>query len=279
MSDALPPLRDVLAKYGLRADKKLGQHFLLDLNLTAKIVRAAGDVTTGTTIEIGPGPGGLTRSLLAACATVIAMERDTRCAPILDELASATPGKLSVLWGDALKTDAHDLGSAPRRIIANLPYNIGTELLLGWLDHAAQFESLTLMFQAEVGERLTATPGSKTYGRLSVLVQWLCDVEPLFRIGPQAFTPPPQVDSVVVHLRPLPAPRFVASKKDIERVTAAAFGQRRKMLRQSLKTLAKDCGFTDGAALCAHVGINPEARAENLSVEQFCALARAVAKT
>jgi len=279
MTEALPPLRDVLTKHGLRADKKLGQHFLLDLNLTAKIVRAAGDVVSGTTIEIGPGPGGLTRSLLAAGANVIAIERDLRCAPILEDLVTAYPGKLSVVWGDALKTEAHMLGYAPRRIIANLPYNIGTELLLGWLDHAAQFESLTLMFQAEVGERLVAAPGSKTYGRLSVLVQWLCDVQPIFRIGPQAFTPPPQVDSVVVHLRPRPAPRFAAEKSDIERVTAAAFGQRRKMLRQSLKTLAKDCGFADGTALCAQVGIDPEARAENLSVEQFCALARAVAKT
>ena len=279
MSEPLAPLRDVLAKHGLRADKKLGQHFLLDLNLTAKIVRAAGDVTSGTTIEIGPGPGGLTRSLLAAGASVIAVERDARCIAILDDLSAAYPGKFRVIWGDALRTDVHTLGVTPRRVIANLPYNIGTELLIGWLAHAAHFESLTLMFQAEVGDRLVAPPGSKTYGRLSVLVQWLCDVEPLFRIGPQAFTPPPQVDSVVVHLRPLPAPRYPARQGNVERVTAAAFGQRRKMLRQSLKMLAKDTGFMDGTLLCAAVDINPELRAENLTVEQFCALARAIAKT
>jgi 16S rRNA (adenine1518-N6/adenine1519-N6)-dimethyltransferase len=278
MTQSLSPLRDVLAKHGLRADKKLGQHFLLDLNLTAKIARAAGELGAGTTIEIGPGPGGLTRSLLAAGASVIAIERDQRCMPILDELAAAYPGQLTIIWGDGLAIEAHTLGTAPRRIVANLPYNIGTELLIGWLGHAAAFDSFTLMFQAEVGDRLVAAPGSKTYGRLSILVQWLCDVQPVFRIGPQAFTPPPQVDSVVVHLVPLPAPRFAARKADLERVTAAAFGQRRKMLRQSLKTLAKDSGFDDGAALCMAVGINPEARAENLTVEQFCALARAVAK-
>ncbi|MSO98327.1 MAG: 16S rRNA (adenine(1518)-N(6)/adenine(1519)-N(6))-dimethyltransferase RsmA [Rhodospirillaceae bacterium] len=278
MNDPLPPLRDVLARHDLRADKKLGQHFLLDLNLTSKIARAGGDLSKGTTIEIGPGPGGLTRALLAGGANVIAVERDQRCRPILAELAAAYPGKLDVLWGDALTLGAHELGDSPRRIVANLPYNIGTELLIGWLDHAAAFQSMTLMFQSEVGDRLVASPGSKTYGRLSVLVQWLCDVRPLFRIGPQAFTPPPQVESTVVQLSPLAKPRFPAEKADIERATAAAFGQRRKMLRQSLKTLALDNGFKDGAGLCESVGINPEDRAESLSVEQFCALARAIAK-
>jgi len=276
VAEALPPLRDVLAALGLRADKKLGQHFLLDLNLTAKIARLAGELNTGTTIEIGPGPGGLTRSLLAAGASVIAVERDERYQPIMAGLAAAYPGKLEVIWGDALAADVHTMGHAPRRIVANLPYNIGTELLLGWLDHASAFESLTLMFQAEVGERLAAAPGSKTYGRLSVLTQWLCEVKTLMHVGPQAFTPPPQVDSVVVQLTPLSAPRYPAEKKSLERVTAAAFGQRRKMLRQSLKTLAKDRGFADGAALCDTVQINPELRAENLTVEQFCALARAI---
>ena len=276
MSDSLPPLKEVLAKHGLRADKKLGQHFLLDLNLTARIARVAGDLTTGTTIEIGPGPGGLTRSLLAAGATVVAIERDERCLPILAEIGQAYSGKFSVIMGDAMKVDLREVGAAPRRIVANLPYNIGTELLLNWLSYAATFESMTLMFQSEVGDRLAAPPGSKTYGRLSVLAQWLCDVEPQFRIGPQAFTPPPQVESTVVRLTPLPQPRFEATQKSLEQVTAAAFGQRRKMLRQSLKTLAKDAGFTDGTALCEAVGINPQNRAENLSVEQFCALARQI---
>ncbi len=279
MTVDLPPLRDALAKHGLRADKKLGQHFLLDLNLTAKIVRAAGDVTIGTTIEIGPGPGGLTRSLLAAGAHVIAIERDERCLLILEDVGKAYPGHLRVMLGDALKAEAHTLGTPPRRIVANLPYNIGTELLMGWLDHAASFESLTLMFQAEVGDRLVATPHSKTYGRLSIIVQWLCDITPLLRIGPQAFTPPPQVDSVVVQMKPLSTPRYPANKADLEKVTAAAFGQRRKMLRQSLKNLAKDNGFHDGAALCAKAGVNPEDRAENLTVEQFCALARSIVQS
>lgn len=278
MTGNLPPLRDVLARHGLRADKKLGQHFLLDLNLTGKIARAAGDLTQGTTIEIGPGPGGLTRALLDAGATVIAVERDERCRPILHDLAAAYPGKLNVIWGDAMKTAVHEFGDAPRRIVANLPYNVGTELLIGWLVHARAFEAMTLMFQSEVGDRLAATPGSKTYGRLSVLAQWLCDVAPQFRIPPQAFTPPPQVESTVLKLTPLAQPRFPADRKTLERVTAAAFGQRRKMLRQSLKALASDAGYADGAALCAAAGIDGRARAENLSIEQFCALARLVAK-
>ncbi|MDX2144687.1 MAG: 16S rRNA (adenine(1518)-N(6)/adenine(1519)-N(6))-dimethyltransferase RsmA [Rhodospirillaceae bacterium] len=270
----LPPLRDAMARVGLRADKRLGQHFLLDLNLTAKIARAAGNLRTGTTIEVGPGPGGLTRALLAAGARVIAVERDERCRPLMDDLAAAYPGKLSVIWADALAVDAHTLGEAPRRIVANLPYNVGTELLIGWLDHAAAFESFTLMFQREVGERLTAHPGTKSYGRLSVLAQWLCTVEPAFTIGAKAFTPPPQVDSVVLRLVPRPQPLAPAAKNCLERVTAAAFGQRRKMLRQSLKSLAKDSGFMDGADFCASANIDAELRAENLSVEQFCALAR-----
>ncbi|MBL8629052.1 MAG: 16S rRNA (adenine(1518)-N(6)/adenine(1519)-N(6))-dimethyltransferase RsmA [Rhodospirillaceae bacterium] len=278
MSDTLPPLRDVLAKHGLRADKKLGQHFLLDLNLTGRIARVAGDLTKGTTIEIGPGPGGLTRSLLAAGATVVAVERDERCLPIMAEIGEAYKGKFSVVMGDALKVDLREIAPSPRRIVANLPYNVGTDLLLNWLNYATAFESMTLMFQLEVGDRIAAPPGSKTYGRLSVLAQWLCNVEPQFRIGPQAFTPPPQVESIVIKLIPLPAPRFEADQKTLESVTAAAFGQRRKMLRQSLKTLAIDAGFADGTALCEIVGIDPQERAENLSVEQFCALAREIAR-
>jgi 16S rRNA (adenine1518-N6/adenine1519-N6)-dimethyltransferase len=271
---ALAPLRDSLARAGLSADKRLGQHFLLDLNLTAKIARAAGDVTRGTTIEIGPGPGGLTRALLAAGAHVIAVERDERCVPLLHELTAAYPDRLEVLFADALAVKAHDLGQAPRRVVANLPYNIGTELLLGWFDHIGAFESLTLMFQREVGERLAATPGSKSYGRLSVLTQWLCTVETMMHVGAQAFVPPPKVDSVVVRLTPRPGPLAPADKAALERVTAAAFGQRRKMLRQSLKTLATGTGFADGTALCRAAGIAPERRAETLSIEEFCALAR-----
>jgi 16S rRNA (adenine1518-N6/adenine1519-N6)-dimethyltransferase len=271
---ALPPLREAIAQAGLRADKRFGQHFLLDLNLTAKIARAAGDVSTGTTIEIGPGPGGLTRALLAAGGQVIAVERDPRCAPILGALSAAYPGRLEVIFADALTLKAHELGQAPRRIVANLPYNIGTELLLGWLDHARAFESLTLMFQKEVGLRLSAAPGTKSYGRLSVMAQWTCVVETLFQVGAAAFTPPPQVDSVVVRLTPRAQPLAAASKTALERVTAAAFGQRRKMLRQSLKALAQAGGFADAVALCAAAGIAAERRAETLSVAEFCALAR-----
>ncbi|MBL8645347.1 MAG: 16S rRNA (adenine(1518)-N(6)/adenine(1519)-N(6))-dimethyltransferase RsmA [Rhodospirillaceae bacterium] len=278
MSDTLPPLRDVLARHGLRADKKLGQHFLLDLNLTGRIARAAGNLKTGTTIEVGPGPGGLTRALLAEGATVVAIERDQRCLPIMAEIGNAYPGKFSVVMADAMSVDLRTLGAAPLRIVANLPYNVGTDLLINWLGYANAFESMTLMFQSEVGDRLAAAPGSKTYGRLSVLAQWLCDVSPQFRIGPQAFTPPPQVESTVVRLVPLPKPRAPADQKTLERVTAAAFGQRRKMLRQSLKTLAADAGFADGTALCEAVSIDPQARAETLSVEDFCALARAVSE-
>ncbi|MDX2222645.1 MAG: 16S rRNA (adenine(1518)-N(6)/adenine(1519)-N(6))-dimethyltransferase RsmA, partial [Rhodospirillaceae bacterium] len=199
---ALPPVRELLAAHGIRADKRLGQHFLFDLNLTARIVRAAGDVTKGTTIEIGPGPGGLTRALLDAGATVVAVERDQRLRPVLDAIGAAYPGRLTVVWGDALAMDVAALGASPRRIVANLPYNVGTELLLGWLARVDAFASLTLMFQNEVADRLVAAPGSKTYGRLSVLAQWLCEVRKLFTVTAAAFVPPPQVDSAVVQLVP-----------------------------------------------------------------------------
>ena len=267
----LPALRDVIARYGLDADKSLGQHFLLDLNLCARIVRAAGDVTQGTTIEIGPGPGGLTRALLAAGAHVMAIEKDARCLPLLAELASAYPGRLDVISADALKLRAAEIGAAPRRIVANLPYNIATELLLGWLEDITAFESLTLMFQREVALRLAAPPGSKTYGRLSVMTQWLCEVALAFDVNPRAFTPTPAVDSTVVSLTPRATPLAPAARKTLERVTASAFGQRRKMLRQSLKTLG-----VDAIALCAKAGVDPTARAETLSVEEFCALANVV---
>ena len=268
--DLLPPLRDVIARHGLAADKSLGQHFLLDLNLTARIARSVGDLHNGTTIEVGPGPGGLTRALLAEGASVIAIEKDKRCGAILDDIAAAYPGRLEVLEADALKVDVAALGASPRRIVANLPYNIGTELLLRWLQTAKAFESMTLMFQTEVAMRITAPADTGAYGRLSIMAQWLCDTELLFHINPRAFTPPPQVQSTVVRLTPHAEP-IPARRETLERVTAAAFGQRRKMLRQSLRAVAPDA-----EGLCRTVGIDPTARAETLTVAQFCALANAV---
>lgn len=270
---ALPPLRDVIARAGLLAHKSLGQHFLLDLNLTARIARAAGNLRDGTTIEIGPGPGGLTRALLDGGAQLITIEKDPRCREILAELAAAYPGCLTALEGDALTIDPATLGAAPRRIVSNLPYNVGTEMLIRWLGNATAFESFTLMFQTEVANRLSAPIDTKAYGRLSVLAQWLCDVSPLFHVNPKAFTPPPQVQSTVVQLIPRKAPRAPARRETLERVTAAAFGQRRKMLRQSLMSLATGTAFVDGERLCRAAGIEPTARAETLSVEQFCAIA------
>ncbi len=267
----LPPLRDVIAAHGLAARKSLGQHFLLDLNLTGRIARSAGRLGDGTTIEIGPGPGGLTRGLLEAGARrVIAIERDDRCIAALQDVAAAYPGRLEIVPGDAMEIDAAALGDAPRRIVANLPYNIATALLLGWLRRIDAFESLTLMFQREVVDRLAAKPRSPDYGRLSVITQWLCEVRPLFNLSQRAFTPPPKVESAVVHLKPRPEPLAPARFATLERVTAAAFGQRRKMLRSSLKPLG------DADALLAATGLPPTARAEELSVQQFCALAQAV---
>jgi 16S rRNA (adenine1518-N6/adenine1519-N6)-dimethyltransferase len=269
--DPLPPLREVIARHALGARKSLGQHFLLDLNLTGRIARAAGDLTQGTTIEVGPGPGGLTRALLAAGARqVIAIERDERCLAALAEIAAAYPGRLDVVAGDALETDAAALGTAPRRIVANLPYNVGTPLLIGWLRRAEAFESFTLMFQKEVADRLAAAPGTDAYGRLSVVAQWRCRVKPQFNVAREAFVPPPQVASTVVRLEPyaeLPAP---ARMETLERVTAAAFGQRRKMLRSSLKSLG------DANALLAAAGLDGTMRAEDVDIAGFCALARAV---
>ncbi|MCA0200842.1 MAG: 16S rRNA (adenine(1518)-N(6)/adenine(1519)-N(6))-dimethyltransferase RsmA [Proteobacteria bacterium] len=267
----LPPLRDVIARHGLMATKALGQHFLLDLNLTGRIARAAGNITSGTCIEVGPGPGGLTRALLDAGARVIAIEKDKRCREILEELRGAYPDTLETIEADALTIDAAQLGTAPRRIVANLPYNVGTELLLGWLKNIRAFECLVLMFQSEVAARLSSPADTKAYGRLSVLTQWLCDVEQLFHVNPKAFTPPPAVNSTVVRLTPRSTPLAPAKRETLERVTAAAFGQRRKMLRQSLKSLG-----VDAEALCRAAGVDPTARAETLSVEQFCALARGV---
>lgn len=268
---ALPPLRDVIARFGLSARKSLGQHFLLDANLTARIARAAGDLAQGTTIEIGPGPGGLTRALLQAGAReVVAVERDERAVAALRELAEAFPGRLRILHDDALTVDAAALGAAPRRIVANLPYNIATPLLLAWLHQAGAFESMTLMFQKEVVDRLAAAPGSNAFGRLSVITQWLCRVEPLFNIDRRAFTPPPKVTSTVVRLTPRPRPLCEARFETLERVTAAVFGQRRKMLRTSVKQLG------DAAALLDAAGIAPQARPETLDIPAFCALARAL---
>jgi 16S rRNA (adenine1518-N6/adenine1519-N6)-dimethyltransferase len=268
----LPPLREVIERYGLMAKKSLGQNFLLDLNLTAKIARAAGNLNGKNVIEIGPGPGGLTRALLLEGAKhVTAIERDERCIAALRELAAAFPGRLTIIEGDALATDIPSLVAAPRKIVANLPYNIATPLLLRWLDQARSYDSLTLMFQKEVAERLAAAPDSGAYGRLSVIAQFLCDVHLAFDIPPQAFVPPPKVTSTVVQLIPRAEPLAACDKGKLERVTAAAFGQRRKMLRQSLKSLG---GNT--AAMMAAAGVEPTARAETLSVKQFCALARAL---
>jgi len=271
--DRLPPLRDVIARYGLGARKALGQHFLLDLNLTGRIARSAGDLSNTTVIEVGPGPGGLTRAILAAgAARVIAIERDRRCIEALQDLVAAAEGRLTLLEDDAADIDATALGPPPRQIIANLPYNISTVLLIGWLKQAEAFARMTLMFQKEVADRIVAGPGSKVYGRLSVMVNWRCDTRILFNLPARAFTPPPKVASSVVQFTPLPEPRFAATWEAMEAVVAAAFGQRRKMLRGSLRSL-----HVDSDRLLRETGINPEVRAETLTVEQFAALARAYA--
>lgn len=267
----LPPLRDVIRRHGLAARKTLGQNFLLDINLTRRIARSAAPLNECNVVEIGPGPGGLTRALLLEGAhRVVAIERDERCLPALAELAAAFPGRLEVLPGDALAIDPAELVPAPRKIVANLPYNVATPLLIAWLPRIADFVDFTLMFQKEVAARLVAPPDSRDYGRLSVLTQWLATVERLFDIAPKAFVPPPKVTSTVVRLTPRPAPQASCDQAVLERVTAAAFGQRRKMLRQSLKSLG------DAAALLRAANVEPTARAETLTVVEFCALARAL---
>lgn len=269
---ALSPLIDVIRRHGLEPRKALGQNFLLDARLTLKIARATGSLDGCHIVEIGPGPGGLTRALLqAGAARVVAIERDERCLAALAELASSYPGRLDIVPGDALAIDAASLVSAPRRIIANLPYNIATPLLIAWLRQADAWQALGLMFQKEVADRLVAKPRSKSYGRLSVLTQWLTEAEAAFDIPPGAFFPAPKVTSTVVVLRPRPKPLAAADFATLERVTAAAFGQRRKMLRGSLKALSDD-----PTALCAAAGIDPTARAEELDIAQFCALARLI---
>ena len=268
----LPPLREVVARHGIAARRRLGQNFLLDLNLTAKIARAAGSLTAATIVEIGAGPGGLTRALLAEGAgRVVAVERDPRCLAALAELAAAYPGRLDLVAGDALRLDPAALAPAPRKIVANLPYNIATPLLLGWLDRIGELDSLTLMFQREVALRLVAAPRTKSYGRLSVLTQWLALPRLLFDVPARAFTPPPKVVSSVVAIVPRLVPLAAAAKPALERVTAAAFGQRRKMLRSSLESLGVPV-----APLLEHAGVAPTARAEELSIAEFCALARAL---
>lgn len=275
--DGLPPLREVIERHGLQAKKALGQNFLLDLNLTGKIARVAGDLSDSTVIEVGPGPGGLTRALLSAGARrVVAIERDERCLAALAEVSNHYPGRLEVISGDALKTDFAALANAasqggPVRIAANLPYNIGTELLIRWLtvaDWPPFYQSMTLMFQREVAERIVASAGSDAYGRLGVLAGWRTEARIAFDVPPQAFTPPPKVTSSVVHLVPRANPLSTDVKK-LGRVTEAAFGQRRKMLRQSVKSLG-------GEALLTRAGIDPTRRAETLSVEEFVRLTNAL---
>ena len=275
--DALPPLREVLATHDLKARKSLGQNFLLDLNLTAKIARQVGDLANCDVLEIGPGPGGLTRGLLAEGARrVVAVEKDQRCIPALEIIAAHHPGRLQVLEGDALDIDPTLHLNAPIRIAANLPYNIGTELLVRWLTPPAWppfWQSLTLMFQREVAKRITAQPGSKAYGRLAILAQWRCTANIVLSLPPEAFTPPPKVSSAVVHLVALKEPKFPADAKTLERVVATAFNQRRKMLRSALKPLGGDIEDRLRAA-----GIAPTDRAENIPLEGFCALARTLAE-
>lgn len=268
---ALPPLREVIARHGLAARKGLGQHFLLDLNLTGRIARAAGKIGEGTVIEVGPGPGGLTRALLMeGAAKVIAVERDQRCIEALADLVEAAAGCLAIVEGDALEIDTASLGKTPRRIVANLPYNVSVPLLIGWLEKAGQIASMTLMFQKEVADRITAGPGDKSYGRLAVLANWRCHTRKLFDIPARAFTPPPKVVSAVVELIPYAKPPHPCDIVALQTVTAAAFGQRRKMLRRSLGSLG-----VDTEALLKAAGIDPTARAESLDVAQFAVLARA----
>ncbi|MFZ9074150.1 MAG: 16S rRNA (adenine(1518)-N(6)/adenine(1519)-N(6))-dimethyltransferase RsmA [Paracoccaceae bacterium] len=273
MIDQLPPLREVIAQHNLSAQKSLGQNFLLDLNLTSKIARQAGDLTQSDVLEIGPGPGGLTRGLLAEGARrVIAIEKDRRCIAALEDIQKAYPDRLKILEGDALSINPMEHLTGPVKVVANLPYNVGTELLIRWLTPKRWppfWTSLTLMFQKEVAERIVAPVASKAYGRLALLSQWRTDANIVMNLPPSAFTPPPKVSSAVVHLTALSAPRFEAEAAVLEKTVAKAFNQRRKMLRSSLK------GFTlDLEEKLQAAGISPTLRAEQVSLEQFCALAR-----
>ena len=273
--DDLPPLREVIATHELAAKKSLGQNFLLDLNLTAKIARLAGDLSQADVLEIGPGPGGLTRGLLAEGARrVLAIEKDLRCMPALAQIASAYPDRLQTINGDALEVNPLEHLSPPIKIAANLPYNVGTELLVRWLtppEWPPFWDSLTLMFQREVAQRIVAQPGGKAYGRLALLAQWRTDARIVLELPPEAFSPPPKVNSAVVHLTALPAPRYPADPGTLNKVVAAAFNQRRKMLRSALKSVSP--------AIEDHLiaaGIKPTERAEQVGLEAFCALARSL---
>ena len=273
--DTLPPLRQVIETHGLVAKKSLGQNFLLDLNLTSKIARQAGDLSNCDVLEVGPGPGGLTRGLLAEGARkVLAVEKDSRAMGALAEIAAAYPGKLETINADALDLNPLDHLTPPIRIVANLPYNVGTELLVRWLTPKhwpPVWDSLTLMFQREVALRITARPGSKAYGRLAILAQWRTDTAITMELPPEAFSPPPKVHSAVVHLKALPEPRFPADANKLQSVVATAFNQRRKMLRASLKGLHPEI-----EEVLTSVGIKPTARAETIELEAWCALARAL---
>ena len=274
--DDLPPLREVIRTHDLRAKKSMGQNFILDLNLTARIARVGGGLQGARVLEVGPGPGGLTRGLLAEGAgKVLAVEKDARCLPALAEIAAACPGRLEVVNADALALDVSAHLEPPWRVVANLPYNVGTELLVRWLTPAAwppPWQSLTLMFQREVAERIVAAPGSRAYGRLAILAQWRCDARIAMTLPPEAFSPPPKVHSAVVHLTALPRPRFEAPADVLERVVAKGFNQRRKMLRAALRGLVPDLEARLQAA-----GIAPTQRAEEVTLEQWCAFAREVA--
>lgn len=278
LPDGLPPLKAVIAEYGLAARRALGQHFLLDPAITARIAAAAGDLDDRTVIEIGPGPGGLTRALLAAgAASVVAIERDDRCVAALEDLSVRAAGRLIVVAADAIAANevalAQSAGrTSPLTVVANLPYNIATVLILKWLAHPSDYTEIVVMVQKEVAARLAAPPSSAHYGRLSVMVQWRAEVATLFDLAPGAFTPPPKVVSTVVRITPRPIPLCPANATAMEKVVRAAFGQRRKMLRSALNVLGRNSGDLLSAA-----GIAPTKRAEELSVEDFCRLARAYA--
>ena len=271
---ALPPIREVIARHGLSASKALGQNFLLDEQLLGRIAAIPGDLEGARVLEVGPGPGGLTRALLRAGARVTAIEMDTRCLPALAELGESFPGQLTVIEGDAMKLDHGELMKGePFHIASNLPYNVGTALLTRWLDPPEWppfWESLTLMFQREVAERIVARPGTKAYGRLSILTEWRAEAAIVMDLPPQAFTPPPKVRSAVVHLKARPEPLYPANAKTLRDVVARAFQQRRKMLRASLK------GYPDIEDKLESAGIDPKSRAETIDLERFCALARAL---
>ena len=274
--DTLPPLREVISTHTLNAKKSLGQNFILDLNLTAKIARLAGSLDDHDVLEIGPGPGGLTRGLLSEGARrVVVLEKDIRCMPALEEIKAAYRNKVQIFNVDALEFNARHHLTGPVRIISNLPYNIGTELLIRWLtpgDWPPFWETLTLMFQKEVAERIIAAPGSKAYGRLSILAQWKANAKIVMALPPEAFSPPPKVHSAVVHLTALTEPRFPAPERLLSSTVAMAFNQRRKMLRSSLKAASKDIEM-----VLRDAGLEPTARAEEISLEGFCALARGLA--